>query len=100
MSLADIIEREARLIILRSLAAEPNQSAMASVLREVLAVRWAIQRSPEWVREQLAFLAELRAIRVIDLGETQIAELLERGREHLARRTTIEGVKRAPDEAW
>lgn len=90
------IAREARLAILGELAKQVdgrlNDQAMTHVL-DVIGVR----RSRDWVRTQLRALAELDAVRLIDLGELLVAELTATGRDHVERRIIIEGVARPRD---
>jgi hypothetical protein len=90
------IAREARLAILGELAKQVdgrlNDQAMTHVL-DVIGVR----RSRDWVRTQLRALAELDAVRLIDLGELLVAELTATGRDHVERRVIIEGVARPRD---
>ncbi|GAA0760713.1 hypothetical protein FHS52_001109 [Erythromicrobium ramosum] len=90
------IARDARLAILNELAKQVdgrlNDQAMTHVL-DVIGVR----RSRDWVRTQLRALAELDAVRLIDLGELLVAELTATGRDHVERRIIIEGVARPRD---
>lgn len=98
--MATIIEREARLIILRTLAEQPDRRLNSSLLTEELGERWAISRSRGWVHEQLRVLAEIGAVRTIDAGSVKIAEITAKGLDHVERRIVLDSVKRpSPPEA-
>jgi hypothetical protein len=100
MSLAKIIEEEARLVILRTLAEEPNGRLPSSAIQTDLAERWAINRSRDWVHLQIGELANLGAVTVVAAGTVQIASLTQRGLDHVERRMLLPGVKKpSPPEA-
>jgi hypothetical protein len=100
MSLAQIIEQEARLVILRTLAEQPDQRLNSALLQADLAERWAINKSRDWVHFQIAALADLGAVAVTPMGSVQIASLTTRGLDHVERRVVLPGVKRpSPPEA-
>lgn len=101
MSLAKIMEEEARLVILRTLAEQPDQRLNSSLLQADLAERWGINKSRDWVHMQLGHLAhELGAVTLTDMGTVRIAALTARGLDHVERRTVLPGVKRpSPPEA-
>jgi repressor of nif and glnA expression len=94
MSMSSIIEREARLIILRTLAEQPDNRLGSSLLTTDLAERWAITRSRDWVHEQLRVLAEIGAVRLTDVASVKIAEITAKGLDHVERRIVLENVKR------
>lgn len=94
MSFAQIIEHEARLVILRTLAEQPDQRLVSSLLQADLAERWAINRSREWVHLQLVALEEIGAVAVRPMGSVVIATLTTRGLDHVERRIVLPGVKR------
>lgn len=91
------IEREARLIILRELIAQPNRSMTSTAMRTFLRDAFLIGRSREWVEDQFTFLAERKAVRVTPAGSIKIATIIERGIEHLALQSFISGVE-SPSE--
>ena len=97
MSLDRIIREEARLIMLRELASQPNESATSSALRDLLAEMFAIVREREWVEQELDWLKEMGAVRITPAGSVKIATLTPRGREHLAHQRFLTGVKRTID---
>jgi len=95
----DIIREDARLIILRELAAQDNYALNDSLLREVLE-GFGISRTREWVREEIAYLERVAAVSRTVAGSVVVARLLPKGLEHVERRLVIEGVKRpSPPEA-
>ncbi len=95
--MTDRIAEDARLMILRELAAQGDGRASDMVLDRVLDT-YGIRRSRDWLRTQLRRLAELEAIRVREVGSVMVAELRKLGREHVERRTVIEGVSRPIEE--
>lgn len=93
MSMDRIIRTEARLVILRELDSQPDGRLNSALLVEVLQA-FGIARSRDWVHEELRWLQEIGAVRVIDAGTVRVAEILAKGRDHVERRVVIEGVKR------
>ncbi|RWB50857.1 hypothetical protein [Mesorhizobium sp.] len=94
MSLDKIIREESRLIILRELSEQPNESATSSALQGLLAEMFMIVREREWVERELEWLKEMGAVRLTPAGSVKIATLQEAGKDHLAHRRFIPGVKR------
>jgi DNA-binding GntR family transcriptional regulator len=93
MSLDQAIREEARLIMLRALADEPDHRLNSSLLVQVLG-NFAITRSRDWVHEELRRLADLGAVTIVEAGSVRVASLTEKGLDHVERRLVIEGVKR------
>lgn len=94
MSLATIIELEARLVVLRTLAEQADSRLNSSLLRDDLAERWGINRTRDWLHVQLGFLADIGAVTLADMGSVKIATLTARGLDHVERRIVLDGVKR------
>lgn len=94
MSLDRIIREETRLIILRELAEQPNESATSSALQTLLADMFMIVRDREWVERELVWLKEMEAVRLTSAGSVKIATLQPAGKDHLAHRRFMAGVKR------
>lgn len=92
----DIIREEARLIILRELAADAITSSANEVLLHEQLDMHGILRSREWLRDELRRLHDLGAVELMQAGSYYIATLTGKGRDHLYRRIIIEGIKR-PD---
>jgi hypothetical protein len=93
MSMDRIIRSEARLVILRELDSQPDGRLNSALLVAVLET-FGITRSRDWLHEELRWLAEIGAVRVIEAGTVRVAEILAKGRDHVERRIVIEGVKR------
>lgn len=96
MNYDDRLTEDARLVILKELAAQIDGRANEILLCRVLE-RFGITRSREWVRTQMMFLAGLDAVHCTDAGTVKIAELRKAGRNHLERRHVIDGVARPSD---
>ena len=88
-----IIREDARLILLRALAEQPDGRLNSELLRETLR-NFGISKSRDWVHDELRHLAELAAVRVHEIGSVRVAELTAKGLDHVERRLVIEGVKR------
>ena len=88
-----IIREEARLIILKALAEQTNESLSSSLLEPVLA-RFAIHQERAWIHQQLEYLRTMDAVSIVDAGLVTIATLTDHGRRHIDRHIAIEGVKR------
>ncbi len=93
----DLLAQDGRLIILRDLADQVDGRA-----NEVLLMRgldaFGVGRSRDWVRTQLRRLAELDAVRIEEIGSVMVATLRKAGRDHVERRTVLEGVTRPSEE--
>ncbi|MCX5512266.1 hypothetical protein C3941_09355 [Kaistia algarum] len=94
---ADTLRRkmreEARLIMLRALADEINETLTSSRLVDVLDM-FGIYKERSWVHDELAWMAEAGAVTLTDAGTVKIARLTEKGSRHLDRRIAIEGIRR------
>ncbi|MCZ7858519.1 MULTISPECIES: hypothetical protein [Agrobacterium] len=90
---ARIRRERARLIILKALAEQENGSLDSSMIEEIMPL-FAIRETRLWIHEQMEFLAERDAVTLAKAGSVIIATLNKRGRRHLQRDTTIEGVTR------
>lgn len=90
---AEIMREEARLIILKALGEQINESLNSSMIEPVLST-FAIHQDRPWIHQQLDYLANMGAVTLVAAGSVKIATLTELGRRHLDRKTAIEGVKR------
>lgn len=90
---ARAVEEDARLVILRALAACPdgrlNESLLADVLDE-----FGHSRTRDWLRTQLNRLEELGALMLDAAGSVLVAEISAAGLDHIERRVAIAGVRR------
>lgn len=90
---SDHYDAEVRLIILKALDDEQSKSLNDSLLMVVLKA-FAIRRSRDYLRIQLAWLEENSgSIVVTKAGTALIAQLTERGADHLSRDSLIVGIK-------
>lgn len=94
----DQIAADARLIILRELAAQTDGRLNDVVLARLLDAM-GVKRSRDWLRTQLRRLAELEAIRLDEVATVYVATLRQAGRDHVERRALLEGVSRPGEEA-
>lgn len=93
MSFAEDVREEARLIILRALAEEPDERLNSSLIVRALD-RWNITRTRDWVHEELRWLADIGAVTVEPAGSVRLATLTKKGRDHVERRIVLDGVLR------
>ncbi|WP_141682921.1 hypothetical protein [Agrobacterium tumefaciens] len=92
MSMNTIMEREARLTILKELNAQPNKAISSEAMRQFLLDFLLIDKPRQWVELQFQYLADMQAVMIVDAGTVKIARLIERGKLHLAGKIEIDGV--------
>lgn len=92
-SMETIAREQARLIILKALAAQVSESMNSDLLVHQLAT-FGLDKDRDWVHDQLTWLAEMGAIRVLDAGSLKVGILTEKGARHLRRAIAIEGIQR------
>jgi hypothetical protein len=88
-----IVREQARLIILKALVDQVNESMNSDLLVHQLAT-FGIDKDRDWVHDQLTWLAEMGAIRVLGAGTIKVAILTEKGARHLRRAIVIKGIQR------
>jgi hypothetical protein len=88
-----VMREQARLIILKALAAQVYESLNSDLVIMELAP-FGIRVDRGWVHDEFAFLAERGAVTVTPAGSVQTATLTEKGHRHLAREIAIDGVRR------
>lgn len=93
MSLDTIIREQARLIVLKSLAAQIDETLNSDLLIHELR-SFAIRKDRAWLHGELAWLKDMGAITLLDVGTIKIATLTALGARHLSREIAIEGVQR------
>jgi hypothetical protein len=97
-TLERITREHGRLILLRTLHAQPDGTLNSGMLQDVLA-SFGINKSREWVHEELRSLADIGAVVTSDAGTVRIAAITRKGVDHVERRLVLEGVKRPSPEA-
>jgi hypothetical protein len=90
------LREEARLVILRLLA-EQADGTLSSSMFETILPSYGINRPRAWIHEEMAYLASLGAIHVVDQATVRIATITRKGRDHVMRRLRIEGVRPPSD---
>lgn len=93
MDMDGIIREQARLIILRSLAGETDETLNSDLLVHHLRP-FGIRKDRAWVHGELSWLKDMGAVTLIQAGSVLVATLTEKGARHLAREIAIEGVQR------
>lgn len=88
-----LIREQARLVILKALAAQPDETLNSDLMGPELEV-FGIRRPRAWVHGEFEWLAEMGAITCRPAGTIMVATLTEKGHRHLRREIAIEGVKR------
>lgn len=89
----DQVRPDARLIILKALAAQTDERLHSGFIAEEL-MRFGIDRPREWIHGELDWLEEMGAVKLLKPGTVVVATLTEKGARHLRRAIVIEGVKR------
>lgn len=89
----DQVRPDARLTILKALAAQTDERLHSGFIAEEL-LRFGIDRPREWIHGELDWLEEMGAVTLIKPGSVVVATLTEKGARHLRRSIVIEGVKR------
>jgi hypothetical protein len=99
VSLNSLMEREARLFVLQTLAAEPDYRRNTRLLRQNLAEICGISRTLEWLHQQVAVLEELEAVKRKEIGDLLIVSITPRGLSHVRGEIVLDGVSRPAPEA-
>lgn len=88
-----LLREQARLIILKALAAQIDESLNSDLVIAELRP-FAIRKDREWVHGEFAWMADHGAIVVETSGSVQTATLTELGHRHLKREVAIPGIMR------
>ncbi|MCB1470890.1 MAG: hypothetical protein KDK08_27865 [Rhizobiaceae bacterium] len=88
------IREDARLIILRALAEQINETLASNVIQEDVLPVFAIRQDRDWVHVQLDWLANVGVITVTPASTVRIATLTNMGRQHLDRDIAVQGITR------
>jgi hypothetical protein len=92
-----IQNREARLVILRFLADEVNRTLTSSTLTTMMNEMFLFNKERAWVEQELAYLAEMGAVKLTPAGTVKVARLLPHGARHLSWGVIIPEVKRSSE---
>lgn len=92
MTMETIIQKEARLVILKELAKQPNNAISSEAMRRYLLEAFLIDKPREWVEQEFGYLRDMKAVTIVQAETVQIARLVDRGRQHLHGLITIPGV--------
>ena len=93
MDMDTLIRQQARLIILKALAAQTDETLNSDLLVHELHP-FGIRKDRTWVHAELAWLKEMGALSVREVGSVRVATLTALGARHLSREVAIEGVQR------
>lgn len=90
------IREDARLIILRALSEQANDTLASNVLQDIVLPVFGIRQDRAWVHQQLDYLANLGAVSVVTAGTVKVASLTLTGKRHIDRAEglVLEGVTR------
>lgn len=96
MAYEDEIRANARLVILKALAAQVDERLHTGFIQKELLNKVGIDRPRAWLHGELDWLAEMGAVTVLkpEGSSVWIATLTEKGARHLRRTITIEGIDR------
>ncbi|MGN6777585.1 hypothetical protein [Rhizobium sp.] len=92
MSMATLMEEEARLAILKELAKEDNNAISSARMQIYLLTQLLIDKPREWVEAQYGFLKDMGAVTIVQADTVKIARLAKRGELHLQNMISIPGV--------
>jgi hypothetical protein len=88
------IRDDARLIVLRALSEQTNDTLASNVIQDAVLPVFGIRQDRPWVHLQLDYLANLGAITLINAGTVKVATLTKLGKRHLDRDIALEDVTR------
>lgn len=89
---AQIVNEDARLIILKALNMQPGGQLNETLIDEALQ-SFGHNRTRDWVRQQLKWLADMGAVVLEEPGSVFVATLTRAGLDHIERKAFLEGVK-------
>jgi len=90
-SFSEHVAADARLTILKAVAAAPGQALNDTIIHAELD-RLGHRRTREWTRQQVRHLADLGAVGIAEEGTVWVVSIRQPGLDHLDRRMVIEGV--------
>lgn len=93
MDMDRLMREQGRLVILKALSAQTDETLNSDLLRHELEAV-AIRKDRAWVHAELDWLREIGAVTLREFGTVKVATLTERGARHLSREIAIEGIRR------
>lgn len=93
MDMQTLIRKQARLIIMKALAKQVDETLNSDLLVHELKP-FGIRKDRAWVHGELAYLQDMGAVTLSDAGSVKVATLTDLGNRHLKREVAIEGVQR------
>ena len=93
MDMAQLIREDARLIVLRALSEQTDDTLHSGFLDASLRL-FGIRKDRAWLHDELRWLSDRGAITLIEDGTVLVATLTEKGQRHVDREIAIEGVSR------
>lgn len=91
MSFDRFLDEDRRLIILRTLKEQLDATLNEVLLQRALST-FGHNVSRDVVKSQLRWLSDVGAVKVMETSGYLIASLTERGADHVARRSRIDGI--------
>ena len=88
------IREDARLIILRALAEQTNDTLASNIIQDTVLPVFGIRQDRAWVHRQIDFLENLGAVAVVSAGSVKVATLSLLGKRHVLREIALEDVTR------
>lgn len=87
-------QNDARLIILRALSEQLNDTLASNVIQDTVLPVFGIKQDRAWVHLQMDYLANLGAITLVSAGTVKVATLTLIGQRHLLREIALDNVTR------
>ena len=93
MDMDQLIREQARLIILKTLASQVDETLNSDMMIPELR-RFGIRKDRAYVHDEMSWLREMGAVTIVQAGTVLVATLTQKGERHLSRDIAIEGVQR------
>lgn len=91
MSYVEYLELDARLVILRGLAAQATGRLNEVIITKMLD-DFGYSKSRDWTRTQMRKMEEVGAVKLEEAGTVLIATITRAGLDHVERRSFMEGI--------
>ena len=97
MSYEQHLTEDARLVILKELSRQIDGRLNEALLARVLDA-FGYRKARDWVRTQLRAMDGLGAVTVSEQGSVLVAAITRAGKDHVERRSVIEGIAQPSPE--